>query len=1383
MNNLDAINKYILENAKSGKINKRQAVEVLSIINGNKISGNLQLLINRIGYEKYGTWKDYSIIDILDGSSFEAFLEKLVSLSKTINPTGAYTQIEKAEELEYYPLSSPQNRVFYANILDETGISYNIPQIISLDNDIDIKLIEEIIRTLIKRHEILRTSFMYFDDVPMQVVHKDIDFNMDMPITAPGKSLEDVFRAFVRPFDLSVAPLFRAVKVSLQEDRHVILVDMHHIIADGYSWSNILAKELLALIRGETLPEPRLQYRDFAVWQRKLIDSGAFEKMKSYWMDKFSSELPVLNMPLDYPRPAVTKFEGDYITFEADSELSGKLKKLSAKNGATLYMTLMAAYNVLLSKYTGQEDIIVGAVSMGRRNPDLGNIVGMFVNTLVLRNYPEGNKTFRMLLQEVKENMLGAFENEDFQYDELVKALGIKRDISRNPLFDTAFFMQSHMMSENNLMTRLEKKTAQFDITIEGIETNEEIRFLLEYSTRLYKKTTMEGLAKHFVNILKQVTVLDEVKLCDIDILCAAEKRQILVEFNRSAGDYPKDKTIHELFEAQVEKTPDNIAVEYEDKTLTYKELNEKVNQLAKVLREKGVKPDMIVGIMVERSFEMLIGIMSILKAGGAYLPIDPSYPSDRISYMLENSGATLLLTMQKHAGKGKFNVETMVLDDVQLYIGDVGNPEHVNNSSDLAYVIYTSGSTGKPKGVMIEHYSLINRLWWMQKKYPINETDTIMQKTAYTFDVSVWELFWWAINGAKLCLLEPGGEKDPTAIVNCIHRYNVTVMHFVPSMLGMFLEYTDNPSVLEKISGLRQVFASGESLKPQQVVSFYRLFRKYGTKLANLYGPTEATVDVSYYDCHTDNTDVIPIGKPIDNIRLYIIDSYKKPMPVGVIGELCIGGDGLARGYLNNRELTEETFIECPFIPGERIYKTGDMARWLPDGNIEYLGRIDHQVKIRGFRIELGEIESKLLAYETIKEAAVAVREDGEGNKQLCAYLVSDAEITVPDIRKFLSMELPEYMIPAYFVRLEKMPLSPNGKLDRKLLPEKSPTINEGTMYIAPVTDMEKELARVWEEVLKTSNISIRANFFNIGGDSFKALKVVSRGNGLFTLIDLYENPTIEGLGRKISQPDENNENLIYKLGGNVEAADVSLLCIPYGGGNAMVFKPLAEALTEEWDNLCVYSVNLPRYKYGNVENANKSVYEIARDCVEEIQKKIKTSVILYGHCVGSALTIEIAKLLEMTDYNVKTVIIGAALAPKFSIFEKEATDFWKGYSDEDLLKVLREAGGFEEEMDKEELKTIMKNFRDDVKSFSKYFFDNFKNREQKKLTASIQCVIGDKDGLTRKYHKKYKEWSRFSDEVGLHVIKEGNHYFLKNEAHELAQIIINNVFGNCSG
>ncbi|WP_010249962.1 non-ribosomal peptide synthetase [Acetivibrio cellulolyticus] len=1052
-----------------------------------------------------------------------------------------FEEIGKIEIHEYYPVSSSQKRLFIINRLEGDNTVYNLPSMSIIEGELDIERFKLALEKLVQRHESLRTSFKLFGEIPAQIVHDNMKIDFDY-CEAIGEEPEKIAERFISPFNLEVAPLFRVALVKMNTARYFLMFDMHHIIADGVS-SVILAKEFISLYMGESVPELKIQFKDFAAWQNSLESGDELRRQEEYWLDRFKGEIPVLNLPSDYQRPAVQSSEGDKYTFSFDKKTLDGIRELALRKGATLYMVLLAAYNTLLYKYTGQEDIVVGSPTAGRQHADVENVVGMFVNTLALRSFPGGDKSFTLFLDEVRENAMKAYENQDYQFERLVDTLQIPRDISRNPLFDTMFVLQNMgiptMEFENVrfLPYKVESKTSKFDLTMEVVENEEDLAVNIEYCTRLFKPETIERMAGHFKNIVDEVINNAELTLDEIDMLSKAEHEQIINVFNSTLAEYDKEKPVYKLFEEQTLKTPNNVAAIFGEDRVTYRELNLRADKLAAILQQNGVGRDSIAAIMLDRSILMEISILAVHKAGGAYLPISSEYPDDRILYMLEDSNAVVLLTNRAFDSKSGDGIKKIFVEDAGIYEESAGKQQVLSKPNDLAYVIYTSGSTGKPKGAMIEHYSLVNRLNWMQKAYPIGDGDVILQKTPFTFDVSVWELFWWGMTGAAVCFLEPGGEKNPEVILEAIDKNKVTVMHFVPSMLNAFLEYLGKGADLSKLKSLKRVFCSGEALHPAQVKKFNSLLTKAnGTTLHNLYGPTEATIDVSYFDCPTvDEVDIVPIGKPIDNTSFYILGNNNVIQPVGVPGELHLAGDGLARGYINRPELNKEKFVKNPFKEGEMLYRTGDIARWLPDGNVEYIGRKDNQVKVRGFRIELGEIETELLKHEDITDAAVVARENSDKDMILYAYFVAGRELTVNEIREFLSKNLPAYMIPSYFIKLDKIPLTSSGKVDRKELPQVDGGIETGTEYVAPTNEVEEKLLEIWKEILGLDKIGINDRFFELGGYSILLIKMHSKVEELYPgkvkITDLFAYPTISMIAEFInSQKEETNKEISLK-------------------------------------------------------------------------------------------------------------------------------------------------------------------------------------------------------------------------------------------------------------
>ena len=1043
-----------------------------------------------------------------------------------------YSGIEAVEEKKYYSVSSAQKRMYILNQMERSSSIYNIPGVVVIEGKLDREKLEESFRQLVGRHEAFRTYFDTVEGEPVQKVLREAGFKIEYKECNECES-EVAVKEFIRPFDLGKAPLIRVGLIKIGERRHILVVDMHHIISDGTSMG-IIIKEFTSLYNGESLPELRIQYKDFSEWQNKLFRSEKINKQEEYWLKVFEGEIPVLDMPTDYPRPSIQNFEGDRINFEIGEELTARLKNLSSKIGATLYMTLLGGYNILLSKYSGEEDIVVGTPIAGRPHADLHGIIGMFVNTIAMRNYPEGSKTVEEFLKEVKENSLRAYENQDYQFEELVEKLEIKRDLSRNPLFDVMFVLQNEDLGDLEIEGlklkpyEYENTTAKFDITLNAAEVGDKVVFSLEYCTKLYKKETIERLGRHYIKLLDGICEKPYGKIVDLEILSEEERRTLLHDFNNTAAEYPKDKTIHELFEEQVEKTPDNIAVVYEDNQLTYRKLNQKANQLARVLREKGVGPDSIVGIMVERSLEMIVGILGILKAGGAYLPIDPTYPPDRVKYILEDSGTRVLLIQSFFKDVIEYDGNAICLDDKAEYNGNISNIQNINSPGDLAYVIYTSGTTGRPKGVMIEHRNVVRLLYNDKNQFDFSSKDVWTMFHSFCFDFSVWEMYGALLYGGKLVIVPKLAAQNPGEYLRLLKQQKVTVLNQTPTAFYK-LSY-EEMKYEGKGLAIRYVIFGGEALKPLMLRDWRNKYPQ--TKIINMYGITETTVHVTYKEILEQDIEInlSNIGKPIPTLTTYIMDRNSRILPVGVPGELCVGGEGVARGYLNRPELTLEKFIDNPYKSGERIYRSGDLAKFLADGNMEYLGRIDHQVKIRGFRIETDEIEAQLLKHGYIKEAVVIAREDESGEKYLCAYIVADREITVAELREYLSKELPDYMIPSFFVKLDKLPMTPNGKVDRKVLPEPDGSINTGVEYEAPSNMIEERLVKLWQEVLKIDLVGVNHNFFELGGHSLKATVLISRVHKEFNvempLKEVFNRQTVKEQAKYIKETEES----IYK-------------------------------------------------------------------------------------------------------------------------------------------------------------------------------------------------------------------------------------------------------------
>lgn len=1022
---------------------------------------------------------------LLEYQSAKALAEK-ISASE-----GNCDNILAAMERDYYPMSSAQKRLFVISQLDDTALPYNMPGSVELGESIDVDKLRSAIVKLTERHEMLRTSFEMIDNEPVQIIHREtvIDFTT---INAAESEIDGIFKSFVRAFDLGKAPLMRILLAYVSNKRYIMFIDMHHMISDGTS-NTVLLNELFKLYESEKLNPLRVQYKDYSEWMRK----RDLSKQKDYWVKEFSDEIPVLNMPLDFTRPREQSYRGKTYNIKTGTSLGKQIKELTRINKATDYMVFLSAAMVLLSKYSRQEDIVIGTPIGGRTHRDTETMVGMFVNTLAMRGKPEKKLRYREFLEKVKANCLKAYANQEYAFEELVESVGVLRDMSRNPLFDVMLELQNTERPEMRLegnpleVVEWEDSVAKFDLTfsIEEIKENN-YNIKLEYCIDLFKQETIERIAMHYIEVLKQLTEDSEKRIEEIEVITEAEKTQILDEFNNTETEYQRDRTVVDLFEEQVNRTPNNIAVVYEDKGLTYRELNERANGLAYELRQLGVKANDFVVIIGERCNELMVGLYGILKSGGAYVPVNVSYPDDRIEYIIEDCQPKVVIIISDEIITANISVPVIHLKE-RILREIPENPDRIHTADNYSHCFYTSGTTGKPKGAVNLHRGLVNRILWTQSKYPIGETDVMLQKTTITFDDSLCELLWWSFFGAKLIMLENEGEKDPLAMCRAIEENKVTVMYIVPTVLGFFMDTVNNSNLHESIQSLRYTFVSGEELKPEHVRDFHRMTAKMGVDipLINTYGPTEASIDCTYFLCDQDYEE-IPIGRPMSNTQMYILQDNQL-CGIGVPGELCVGGIFVGAGYLNREELTSQVFVKNPFAEG-MMYRTGDLAQWISDGNIRFLGRMDEQIKIHGQRVELGEIESKIREIDQVKDCTVIAKTDTSGAKALYAYIVSEVKLDIGSIRETLSKVLPDYMVPTYIMLIDKIPATRNGKVDRHALPDIK--LESTKEYIAPSNDEEIALQAAFSSVIEVSPISVDDNFFVLGGDSIKAIRIVSK-------------------------------------------------------------------------------------------------------------------------------------------------------------------------------------------------------------------------------------------------------------------------------------------------
>ena len=1059
-----------------------------------------------------------------------------------------YLSIKSTERKEYYPVTSAQKRLYVLQQMGPDNVVYNLPQYIHLGVGIDRQKLEATFNALIRRHESFRTSFEMVNETLYQRIHEDVEFSIDC-IEAEAPDARQIFKEFVVPFDLSAAPLLRVGLLKVAQ-HHVLMVDVHHIIADGIS-IDILKKEFGLLYRGAALNPLRLRYRDYSQWQHREVQQAAIKTQAQYWVEEFSGKVAVLDLPTDYSRPPVQDFSGQHIHFIVGKPETDGVKNLGKREETTLYMTLFCVFLVLLWRLSGQEDIVIGTPTAGRRHADVENIVGMFVNTLAIRNYPTGDQRFVSFLQEVKVRFLSAFENQEYPFEDLVERVDVARDASRNPLFDVMFILQNQGEYGGEIPDIADDRVvhgregmSKFDLSLTVVEVGEKLSCDIEYCRRLFDPGTIERFIGYFRRIVSAVVNRRKMLLKEIEILSDEEKQQVVYGFNDTGGEYPADKRLEQLFVRQAERTPLHIAVVCKDKELTYRELHSRSSQLAAVLREKGVRGNTIIGIMLEPSIELIIGILGILKSGGAYLPIDVGYPEKRKRYMLEDSRSEYLLAGQSNYGELDSIVEVIDPGDSDWWrrrgCGEImGKCVETGN---VGCVIYTSGTTGKPNGVILNHMGMVNQVFTKLRELEIEPADILSQSLSIGFVASIWQFFAPLFCGARLNIYSRNVTADPYELFKNVEKDLVSVVEVVPSLLNIYLELLEAGKDVLELRTVRVLALTGERVTPLLVNRFYKIYR---INLVNAYGQSECSDDTLHYKIPPSNkTVVVPIGRPANNTQVYILGKEGLAQPLGIRGELYIGGDGLAAGYLNRPPLISEKFIPNPFIREKKTYKTGDLARWLPDGNVEFMGRVDNQVKIRGFRIEPGEIEGRLLNHPEIKEAVVVIKTNKKGDNHLCSYFSSDREIAVSELRRYLAVDLPDYMIPSYFVRLESIPKTPNGKIDRKGLPE--PGVKKGEGYLAPRHNVEKRLVDIWSEVLAVEKdaIGIHDNFFELGGHSLRAIRVVARANQAdftISIMDIFKFQTIAELADFIILKQGNK--VLIGRGDESSAEDVSRL------------------------------------------------------------------------------------------------------------------------------------------------------------------------------------------------------------------------------------------------
>jgi amino acid adenylation domain-containing protein len=1161
------------------------------------------------------------------------------------------------------PLSFAQQRLWFLNQFEPDSPIYNMPKAVRMSGALNAGALQQTLDVIVARHEALRTTFTSIDGNPVQVIAESqpieltvIDLREWPEAQRDAEAQRWLEKEAQRPFDLVHDRPLRATLLRLDATEHVLLLTTHHIASDGWS-TGVLISELVALYdafadgQPSPLRELPIQYADFALWQRDWLQGEVLEAQLAYWRQQLGGSLPVLELPTDRPRPAVQTYRGAKQSLLLPKTLMEALQALSRREGVTLFMTLLAAFQTLLHRYTGQDDLLVGSPIAGRTRIELEGLIGFFVNTLVLRTDMSGNPTFRELLGRVREVALGAYAHQDLPFEKLVEELQPARDLSHSPLFQVMFILQNVPRAALELAgltltpVEVDSGTAKFELTLSMAESADGLRGVWEYNTDLFEAATICRLAGHFQTLLEGIVTDPAQRLSALPLLTDVERQQLLVGWNATQAEYPQETCLHELIEAQVERTPDAVAVVFDGESLTYRELNARANRLAHYLRRRGVGPEVLVGISLERSLEMVVGLLGILKAGGAYMPLDPAYPPARLAFMLEDSQAPVLLTQQR-------SVEGLLAPQAQVVCTDADwaaiarepeeNPANGTAAAQLAYVIYTSGSTGQPKGVQIPHRAVVNFLRSMCQQPGLTAQDTLLAVTTLSFDIAALELFLPLSVGARVVLVSRAVATDGRQLLQTLADTKATVMQATPATWHLLLEagWAGSPQLT--------VLCGGEAL-PRELAQ--QLLAR-AAAVWNLYGPTETTIWSAVAKVEPGDGPV-PIGRPIANTQFYLLDRHLQLVPIGVPGELHIGGAGVAQGYLNRPELTAERFIVDPFSdePTARLYRTGDLARYRPDGALECLGRIDQQVKLRGFRIEPGEIEAVLTQCPGVQQAVVLVREDLPGDKRLVAYLIPDREPvpTPSELQSFLKKTHPDYMVPSAFVFLDAWPLTPNGKVDRRALPAPEWARPEQGRAVGEPSDMlELQLTKIWEEVLGTRPIGVQDDFFALGGHSLLAVRLFVQIEKTFgrklPLATLFQARTVEQLANVLRQdgwsPPWSSLVPIQPRG-----SQPPFFCVHAHGGHVLVFKDLARRLgpDQPFYGIQAYGLNGDQARHRRVE-------DMAAHYLEEIQTlQPEGPYFLGGYCFGGRVAFEMAQQLHAQGQQIALLALLDAYAPGY--------------------------------------------------------------------------------------------------------------------------------------
>ncbi|MFF2482379.1 amino acid adenylation domain-containing protein [Paenibacillus sp. NPDC058071] len=1316
-----------------------------------------------------------------------------------------------------FPLSYSQQRQWFMYQWEPENPSYNIPALFKLPSHTNIDLLEQSINALVERHEILRTTYQMELEDTVQVVHpfSPIPLRLhdlsSLPLDEQKYRLDElVQQKSALPFQIESEWPIKAYLFALHGQELYLLLNIHHIACDGWSLGIIIKEvgtiyEALSNHQLAELPPLAIQYADFAVWQKEYLTGDTLDYHQSYWLGKFQGELPILELPTDKPRPPVKSTNGSTVIASLPEGFYNRLQQWCKEENVTLYMMALTAYSILLYRYTGQKDMIIGSPVANRSREEIEGNVGFFVNTLPIRIQLDETATFKEALKQIKQLSLEAQEHQDYPLDKLIELLPIERSLSHSPLFQVMFIHQ------NMHVGWTESQSQPFSMEFCGSNYTNRSKFDLtfsfapdslqaEYCTDLFHEATINRMLAHFLHLLEHACASPNGVIADMPLMSAEENRQLLEDWNRTDKLYNEDFHLIKRIEEQVAKRSNHPALVFEGASHTYLDMNNRANRIAHYLREQGIGPDKTVGIFLERSADFVIAMLAVLKAGGAYVPLDPTYPAERLTHMIRQSAMGIVLTQEKLSKDIPAEpVAVVELDGARhrqlIEQCNDENPAIQSEPHQLMYTVFTSGTTGTPKGVAVEYRQFHNYIQGLLQRLNIQEPFNYAMASTLAADLGTTNVFGALCTGGTLHVLSYDLSCDPDGVADYFQANAVDIMKVVPSHFEVLMEASQPAHVIPR----KLLILAGEGLSWETVRKIKRL--RPDVAIQNHYGPTETTVSAFAYPLTDDlvqqehGSNTVPIGFPFGNVKSYILDPHMHPVPVGVPGELYIGGQGVARGYLNNPELTDTRFVPNPFSDeeGARLYRTGDRVRYMPNGAVEIVGRMDRQIKLRGFRIELGEIESVITSVPSVTDAAVLLKDTGK-EKKIVAYVVfapyTEAEQPLVELKTRLKNKLPEYMVPNHIIALDALPLNANGKVDVNLLSSMELLVQAADPNAAqPQSATEWRIWEVWKEILDLEAIGLDDNFFDLGGESFKALKVVRRLGDWIGIMDFFKNPTIRSLAAYLDQGKPSERHLLHKLTRHsfsaANTSTVSFVCVPYAGGSAITYQPLAVQMPADIE---LYALELPGHDYSRKEDELLPLEEVAIQCVEEIRKTIKGPIALYGHCVGGALTIAIARVLERENLPLQGVYLGGTFPVAripgrlFNLYSKLfPTD--RSMSNKTYHAFLKALGGFTEVEDQEERDFMIRCLRHDARESENYYTLAYADKQSPKLSCPITCIVGEKDRATELYEERYREYEYFSDQVHLAVIPQAGHYFIKHQADQLSRLIQDSISNKEAG